>query len=154
MRRFFNCLAVAALFAGFAALSSCHDDNDLPDVDIALDVEEGTVVDGMIYVVQGDDIKIGGIKVTNADPCKNAAVTNVAYYWDGLFYAPAPLAPYPMTFSTSETTPAGKHTIGVRCSVLAVDKELAEGLYTFPVRVVEDEDDIPDGTETTTVHAD
>lgn len=123
--------------------SSCTDDDDLPDVNISLQVEDGLVSDGVIYVVQGDTIDIAGIKVVNNDANKGAAVTNVNYYWDGYFYAPSVFYPFGMTFATSENTTLGNHSIDITCTVLAVDKSISTATLSFPVKVVASADDLP-----------
>ena len=123
--------------------SSCTDDNDLPDVNISLEVEKGVVSDGVIYVVQADTIDIAGIKVVNNDANKGAAVTNVNYYWDGYFYAPSVFYPFGMTFPTSENTTLGNHSIDITCTVLAVDKSISTATLSFPVKVVASVDDLP-----------
>lgn len=125
------------------SLSSCHDDDDVPNVDISFSIDKGTVVDGTVYVVQGDTIGIGSINVVNNDAGKGAGVTNVNYYWDGMYYAPALFEPFAMVFPTSENTPVGQHTISATCTVLAVDKSLATGVINCNVMVVTSADDIP-----------
>lgn len=123
--------------------SSCTDEDDLPDVNISLEVEQGVVSDGVIYVVQSEPIEIAGIKVVNNDANKDAAVTNVNYYWDGYFYAPSVFYPFGMTFQTSENTTLGNHSIDVTCTVLAVDKSVSTATLSFPVKVVASAEDLP-----------
>lgn len=123
--------------------SSCTDEDDVPDVNISLEVEKGVVSDGVIYVVQADTIEIAGIKVVNNDANKDAAVTNVNYYWDGYFYAPSVFYPFGMTFPTSENTRLGAHSIDLTCTVLAVDKSISTATLSYPVKVVASEDELP-----------
>lgn len=134
-------LAVLPIMA--FALSSCTDDDDLPDVNISLEVEDGVVSDGVIYVVQADTIDIAGIKVVNNEANKGALVTNVNYYWDGYFYAPSVFYPFGMVFPTSPNTTLGNHSIDVTCTVLAADKSISTATLSFPVRVVASEADLP-----------
>ncbi|MCD8387597.1 MAG: hypothetical protein LUD17_12015 [Bacteroidales bacterium] len=136
-------LLIAALPIMAIAFASCSNDDDLPNVDISLDVSEGTVVDDTIYVVQGDSLVISGITVTNNEEGKAATVTNVNYYWDGYFMGPSIFSPFGFAIST-ENVSVGIHTIGVTCTVLAVDKSIATAALSFPVRVVESTTDLPE----------
>ena len=56
-------------------LASCDDDNNLPDVDVSIQIDGGVGVDGAIYVVQGDTLKIEGINVINNEEGKEAIIT-------------------------------------------------------------------------------
>ena len=55
MKRLFY-LFICALPLMF--VSSCDDDNDLPDVDFIIDITDGVYKDGNIYVVAGEDLTI------------------------------------------------------------------------------------------------
>lgn len=146
MKKKWYVLLLAAVLPMLAAsLVACDDDDDLPNVNIGIDVAQGTVVDDVIYVVQGDSIQIAAIDVVNNEEGKGAAVSNVTYYWDNIFYAPSVFSPFGMTFPITENVPLGKHVIGVSCSVLAVDKTLATAALTYPVMVVADAAEIPSG---------
>lgn len=135
-------LALPILALSFA---SCNNDDDLPNVDISLEVANGSLVDGTIYVVQGDTINVESIVIVNKEDGKAAGITNVSYYWDGYYYSPSVFAPYGMVFPTSENTALGSHSIDVTCTVLAVDKTIATAVASFPVMVVSSADDIPSG---------
>lgn len=149
MKKWFYLMLLSVLPVMAASLASCDDDDDLPNVDISLSVDRGTVVDGVIYVVQGDTLQVASVNVVNNEPNKAAAITNVNYYWDGIYYAPAVFSPYGMTFVTSESTPIGSHDIGISCTVLAVDKSIATAALNYPVKVVADADEIPEPTTDT-----
>lgn len=146
MKKWFYLMLLAVIPTMAISFASCNDDDDLPDVDISLSVDKGTVVDGTIYVVQGDTLQIASINVVNNEPNKGAAITNVNYYWDGIYYAPAVFSPFGMTFVTDEETPVGNHDIGISCTVLAVDKSIATAVLNYPVKVVASADDIPTAT--------
>lgn len=148
MKKWFYLMLLAVLPVMAVSFAACDDDDDLPDVDISLSVDKGTVVDGTIYVVQGDTLQIASINVVNNEANKAAAITNVNYYWDGIYYAPAVFQPFGMTFVTNDSTPVGSHDIGISCTVLAVDKSIATAALNYPVIVVSDSLDIPtpDGT--------
>ncbi len=144
-------MLVAVLPMMAMSLASCNDDDDLPNVDISLTVDKGTVVDGTIYCVAGDTIQIASINVVNNDAGKAATVTNVNYYWDGMYYAPAVFAPFGMTFPISEEATVGNHSIGITATVLAVDKSIATAALNYPVKIVASADDIPATTDSPTI---
>lgn len=152
MKKLFYSMLLAILPVMAFSLVSCSDDKDLPDVNIALDVENATMVNGTIYVVQGDTLNVTGIRVTNNDANKGAAVTNVKYYIDGYFIGESVFSPFPAYNLTDADTPVGKYDLGVSCTVLAVDKSIASAALNYPFEVVASADDIPsDGTPSTTV---
>ncbi len=144
-------MLVAVLPVMAMSLASCNDDDDLPNVDISLTVDKGTVVDGTIYAVAGDTIQIASIDVVNNEAGKSATVTNVNYYWDGMYYAPAVFAPFGMTFPISEDATEGNHAIGITATVLAVDKSIATAALSYPVVIVESADQIPTTTSSSTI---
>lgn len=146
MKKLFYSLLLAVLPVMAMSLASCSNDDDLPDVNIALDVENGTMVDGTIYVVQGDTLNVSGITVTNNEAGKGATLTNVRYYIDGYFYGESLYAPFPAYEITTESTPVGTYDLGVSCTVLAVDKSIATAALNYPFKVVASVDDIPGGT--------
>lgn len=145
MKKFHQILLALALPILAFAFASCNDDDDLPNVDISLELAQGTVVDGTIYVAQGDTIEIASIVVVNNEAGKGAGITNVSYYWDGYYYSPAVFAPFGMIFPTTEDTRLGKHSIDITCTVLAVDKSIATAAVSYPVEVVATAADIPTG---------
>lgn len=138
-------LAVMPVLA--LSLASCNNEDDLPDVNIELNVENGTMVDGTIYVVQGDTLNVTGITVTNNEAGKGAAVTNVRYFVDGYFIGESLFSPFPAYNITVADTPVGSYDLGVACTVLAADKSIASAALNYPFRVVASADDIP-GTPT------
>lgn len=146
MKKLYLYLFAAILPILGLSMASCDDDDNMPNVSISFDFDQGTVVDGTVYVVQGDTVGIKAIDIVNNEAGKGAAITNVNYYWDGMFYAPAIFEPFAMIFPTSENTPLGDHTISATCSVLAVDKTLASAIVNATVRVVASADDIPTPT--------
>lgn len=91
---------------------SCSDDNDLPDVDFDMTFENATVVDGTLYVVQGQEFKVSTITVTNNETGKPAALTAANYYWDYLYVGTSVQPPYTFEFEVSETMPVGRHILG------------------------------------------
>lgn len=144
MKRLFKFLAILPLLAfGF---TSCNDDNDLPNVDITLNISGAESVDGTIYLVQGDTLYIDAIDVTNNEPGKAAFISSATYYWDYVNLGTAVVPPYSFAIATNENTPVGRHLLQVEAPVAAVDKELGIAVLTYVVEVVESADDIPAGT--------
>lgn len=143
MKKFVYAIMLAVLPVLAFSLSSCHDDDDLPDVTIGLDIENGTFVDGTIYVVQGDTLNVTGITIKNNEAGKGAALTNVRYYLNGFFIGESLFSPFPASGLTDDETPVGKYDLGISCTVLAVDKSIAEAVLNYPFQVVESAEDIP-----------
>lgn len=132
-------------------LTSCSDDgDDLPDVNFSLDIEGGVSVDGVIYVVEGEDLVISAVNVTNNESDKSAIITAATYYWDAYRLGTSAVPPYGFTISISEGTPLGRHELAIECPVYAVDKSPAVANVFYPVEVVESADDIPTGSAPTT----
>ncbi len=146
MKKLFYSFLLAVLPVMAMSLTSCSNDDDLPNVNIALDIENGTMVDGTIYVVQGDTLNVTGITVTNNEAGKNAAVTNVRYYINGYFIGESLFSPFPADCITDANTPVGNYDLGVSCTVLAPDKSIATAALNYPFKVVESADNIPGGT--------
>ena len=127
------------------ALVSCHDENDLPDVDFTVTVTGGTYVDGSIYVVQGENLVINSILVHNKENGKAAMINSAAYYWDGYYLGTAIQPPFGFEIETTEETPLGKHSLEIVSPLLAVDKEIATSVLVYNVTIVGSADDIPAG---------
>ena len=79
MKKLYYVLLMALPVLYFA---SCDDDNNLPDVDVSIQVDGGVSVDGKIYVVQGDTLKVESINVINNEEGKEAIITSATYSWD------------------------------------------------------------------------
>ncbi|MDE7468157.1 MAG: hypothetical protein K2M61_07365 [Muribaculaceae bacterium] len=140
-KKFLLALAVAVPAVAF---TSCSDDDDLPDVNFDVAISGGTVVDGTIYTVAGDTLTIDGIKVVNNEN-KNAIISYANYYWDYRYIGQNPVEPFGYQIYISEATVPGKHILEIYTPVFAVDKEPAFAVLAYPVVVVDDEADLPDG---------
>lgn len=127
------------------AVTSCSDEDDLPDVDYTISISGGVFDQdaGTIYVVQGDTLRIDALNVVNLDSDKAASITGAEYFWDYGFIGSSPLPPYGFNIYVSDTTPLGNHTLSIRTGVVAVDKEPAFGIVAYTVKVVASADDIP-----------
>lgn len=143
MKRLIYCLlALPMLFMA----SSCSNDDDLPEVSFKISFSGMTYVDGTFYVVQGTDFSIDGITVTPADGTKEAAIGAVTYGWDYMDVGTVIEPPFGSTFTTEALEP-GNHVLQMEASILQVDKALAIGYFTYPVKIVASADDIPAGSE-------
>lgn len=131
------------------AVSSCSDDNDLPNVEFNIQIEGGTYLDGTLYVVQGNTLEIQSITVTNKEENKAAAIASAAYYWDGYYLGTNFIAPYGYEIMTNEDTPLGNHVLQINSPLMAVGKELATSVIVYDVKVVQTEEDMPQGGVTT-----
>lgn len=151
MKKIHLLLMSVVAFAMSLGLTSCNDDNDLPNVDMSITISGAKAVDGTIYVVQGDTLTIDAITVKNLDSNKNAAITAATYYWDYYRLGTAMIPPYGFNIATTSETSLGKHLLEIESPVYAVDKAPAVGIQVYDVVVVSSEDEIPSGTITTTV---
>ena len=127
------------------AMTSCHDDNDLPDVDFDITFENAVEVDNQMYIAKGDTLKVTGITVINNESDDAALITSASYYWDGYYIGSNNQPPFGFEFCIGENVPVGKHEIDITCPIYAVDKSPAIGTVFFYVNVVESQDDIPAG---------
>lgn len=126
-------------------LSSCSNDDDLPNVDYTLQFSGGVLDQqtGFIYVVRGETLEIESLSVRNLDSNKNAAITGAEYFWDYQFLGSSPMPPYGFNITIGDETALGEHQLTIRTGVVAVDKEPAVGIVNYTVVVVEDESDLP-----------
>lgn len=133
-----------------AGLTACHDDDDdLPNVDMRVDVKDATVVNGNIYVVEGLSFDISSITVTNNEPNRAAFITSAAYYWDYEYIGTNFVDPFGLNITITPSTPLGKHLLQINCPLYAVDKAPAVAYLEYTVVVVKDESEIPDGDRST-----
>ncbi len=132
------------LLAPFLLLASCSDDNDVPDVDIIVKMNNVVIDNNVVYLVKDSPFEITEISVTGNG--SKAIVTSVSYYWDNIRVAWNPIAPFRRSFDTSYAT-LGNHTFAVNCEVAQVDKSLGFAAAAFNVKVVDSAKDLPEGTE-------
>lgn len=135
-----------ALLALPFVMTSCSDEDDLPNVDYVIKVSGGYIdpADGIIYAVRGTTLKVESLSVINLDSNEPAVINHVAYYWDFIYLRDVWLAPYPIDIEIDEKMPLGRHKLSAKTEVLAVDKEIGIGVVEYTVKVVESEDDIPE----------
>lgn len=126
-----------ALLLGLA-VSSCsdHDGKDMPDVNISLEYSGGATVDDHIVVEQGQTLSIDGLYVTPAEGTKNATLGLTTYYWDFVPFETTAIVPFQASIST-EGMELGHHVLQVRTSIYQIDREMAWGVFSYDVEVVE-----------------
>ncbi|MCM1068163.1 MAG: hypothetical protein NC418_11380 [Muribaculaceae bacterium] len=150
MKKFLTMMLMALPLLG---LTACHDDDDVPDVDFNIAIENAVRADGYLYVVQGETMEVASIEVKNNDAGKPAMITAANYYWDYRYIGSSIEPPYGMEIEISETTPTGEHLLEIECPLFAEDKAAATAIVSFNVKVVSDQSELPDtGEQTFTVH--
>lgn len=129
-------------------LASCDDDdNDFPRVKIGVEVSGCQVVDGVIYVVQGDTLSVDSLSVVAVDGKTRVAIAAVNYYWDRMYVETNVIPPFQFTIDTGKAM-IGRHLLHIRSSLLAVDYPPVIAYLDYPVKIVASPQDIPDGTIT------
>lgn len=122
-------------------LSACDDENDLPDVDVLVNIEGATRVNDILYVVQGDVLDISSITIEDHTK-KGAVIGSATYYWDYYNLGGTIVQPYGMEIPTSGL-PLGNHLLQIEMSIYAVDYPPCIGFVSYKVVIVKSSDDIP-----------
>lgn len=128
----------------FALLTSCNNDNDLPDVDLKLTLS-GVAQDATnnrFYVEQGQPATIDGLSAISSSSTKPAAVANIRYFIDGIMLFGSEDAPFSGVIPTASLT-TGVHYINIEATILQVDKSIAVGHIQVPFVVVSSEEELP-----------
>jgi len=124
-------------------LSSCGDDDDMPQVNISFTYENGAVVDGQVYVVRPDTLIIASVNVTAIRPNHVAACVGPVNYWlDGRPIGSTFIAPFGIGIP-SEAIELGQHTLSVNMGVAEEGYSLATAMTSIKINVVDDSADIP-----------
>lgn len=137
-----------------ALFTSCDKDEVKP-FDLTLTLSGVTQVDGNFYNVAGENVTIDNLEVTSLGT--KTAVSNVMFFVDGIPLLPSPWnMESPWNFSTENFDP-GRHTLSVSGYLLQVDQSLKEFAVSYPLTVVESQEDLPEGapetgTYSATVH--
>ena len=145
MKKLFSFAVFAIISMAAAMLVSCSKDG-LPKVNITIKTEQ-PVIDGVVYVVVGQKLKITDIEVTNLEDGKAAMLNNVTFFWNRIPCGGKQLAPFTHEYEATTKDDLGKQEISIICRVLAVGKTLAVAEVIKDVKVVESEDDIPTPTK-------
>ncbi|MDE6380922.1 MAG: hypothetical protein K2L11_10650 [Muribaculaceae bacterium] len=128
-------------------VSSCSNDNDLPNVDITMSFDKAAVKDGAVYVIQDSVFSITGITTKAVDSNQQSAIANVRYFWNGL---PAPgltWSSFPMEIDMAQMPQVekGANILGLRATLLETDKSMAFTVFNVPIVAVDSEEDLPEG---------
>lgn len=123
-------------------LSSCDDEEKVPDVSVDVEFSGATLVDGVVYVVQGNDFAIKSVAVSKDSPTKDAMINRAAYHWDYGDVGFNPLAPFAYQFETAHL-PVGSHSLLIECQLLVVGYPVMTAALSYPVEIVASADEIP-----------
>lgn len=124
--------------------ASCHDDDDLPEVNVGIDYSGATSVDGVLYAVQGDTISIDSVYVSPVNPNSRAMISGVTYYLDQRLLGFAPISPFSVGILT-DNMPTGKHALRLDMTVLETGREVGAYYVLMPIKIVSDSTQIPSG---------
>lgn len=126
-------------------MSSCSDDDDLPEVDIIVQLDNVVDQGNRIYVVQGQPLVVTGVSAKGLGG-KEALVTGVSYLWDRIEVFYTRVDPFAFSISTS-AMPVGNHLLTLNMTLAQVGKPLAYSIMDIPVTVVADAADLPEGSD-------
>lgn len=136
MKRFLYLLFALPLLA---LITSCDDDEkNLPNVSVSVDYSGATYADGTFTVKQGEEFAITALKVIPAEGTKEATLGRTIYFIDGFPIYETIVSPFGVKIDTG-TLEIGKHLLQVRTTIFQVDKEVATGLFTYTLDVIEND---------------
>lgn len=144
MKKLFYLLLALPLLA----LGSCHDEDDIPDVNVSITLDNVVVKGNVIYTVQETPLDITSISVEGVG--SRALVTSVTYFWDGIRIGWNPLAPFSATIPGNAVS-EGNHVLGISMEVAQEGKPLGFCATTYNVKAVAGTDDLPEGLAPGTV---
>lgn len=124
-------------------LSSCSSDDDYPSVDVEVTFNNASVYKNVVYVLDGTNLTIENIGVKSLNGSQ-ATLANITYYWDDIFQPELTFGEYPLTIATANQS-VGKHYLQFNCKLLEVDKSILNGTFTYPVVILDNEEDLPAG---------
>ncbi|MDE6340054.1 MAG: hypothetical protein K2K97_09775 [Muribaculaceae bacterium] len=127
---------------GFFA--SCSDDNDLPSVDITVNIDNAVDANGKVYIVEGEDLTVSGIDVQSLNG-KASGISGVKYFLDHSPVGFTMVQPFGGSIG-SAYLPEGNHLLTLAFDVLQVDKSIAYAQLSTIVTVVPTAEDLPEGT--------
>lgn len=146
MKKVFYLLLLLPLF-----MVSCDDhDDDFPRVKMSVGISGAKVIDNTIYVVQGDTLSVDSIGVVAIDKNRQVIIAATSYYWDRIYVGTTSIPPFDFSVDTGLLM-TGRHLLQMRSSLLAVDYPPVVAYISYPVKIVGDESDIPDGKVETTL---
>ncbi len=124
-----------------ALVTSCDDDdNKVPDVGIQATFSGATIDDGIIYVVQGEDLAVDQLNLVN-NSGKDGGMGVVTYYINGAMIGQAYTRPYEFEIPTNLTP--GDYLLEISTPIYVVDYPICYGYFSYKLRVVASADDLP-----------
>jgi hypothetical protein len=99
-------------------------------------------VDGVYYVVEGEELNIDAIKVTPKSGYKAATLGATSYYWNYQFLGTTIVEPFGITVDTEGMEP-GDYIMQIRSTVYQVDRAAGIAYIVLPVKIVADDDGVP-----------
>lgn len=129
------------------AFTSCHDDDDLPNVTVTMNFGNAAVKDNVLYVAETDTLTLNSIETRAIDGTKSATLANVRYFWNGI---PAPYltwSNFPLEIPVADMplVEDGLNYLNLSATLLEIDKSIAYSTINVPIAVVPTVGDIPDG---------
>lgn len=124
--------------------TGCDKDNDMPDVNVLLELDNAIEVDNEIYVIKDTPIEISSVEAEGIG--STALITNVTYFIDGIRVAFSPIAPFRMVFDTEYARP-GRHILALNCEVAQEGKSLGFVMVSTTINVIDDSESLPEGSE-------
>lgn len=128
-------------------VSSCNDDDDLPNVNITMNFSNVVAEDGVLYVAETDTIYFDSIETKAIDSNQSATLTNILYFWN---YVPAPSltwGAFPLAIPVAKMplSESGNNVLGMDATLLETDKSISYANFRIPVKVVATQADLPNG---------
>ncbi len=124
-------------------MTACHDDEDLPSVDITVNIDNAVDADGRIYIVSGEPLTVAGITADGLGG-KAAGISGVNYALDHIGMGYTIVQPFGGSVAAAYL-PVGNHLFTLAFDVLQVDKSIAYAQLSTVVTVVEKAENLPDG---------
>lgn len=128
-----------------AGLTSCSNDDDLPNVTVSVDYAGavGNPDTGHLYIVAGNSLDIDAFTATPAlDGGKKVTVGAVAYYWNYQLLGTVIAPPFAFAIDTKGLEP-GDYMLQLQATVYQVDCSVGLVYVAMPVTVVATEADLP-----------
>ncbi|MCM1292151.1 MAG: hypothetical protein NC111_00315 [Bacteroides sp.] len=136
-------LLLLALPLMFAAVSCHDDDDDMPQVKISLNYENGAVNGSNVYVVKPDTLVIESVNVTAVRPGHVATCVGPVNYWlSGYPIGTSFIAPFGARIATNDLE-VGQYSLTLTMGIAEEGYSLATAMASVMVNVVADANDIP-----------
>ena len=140
MKKCFKYILFALLPIMAVALSSCTDQSLLVRFNVKF-APETRIKDNIIYMVQGETLKILDVELTNLDKVKKANINKVLFDLNNMVFEYAETKPYSVELS-SEGATLGEHILVVTC-YFKTDGQDRIDTNMFVIYLVESEEQIP-----------